>query len=83
MPKVFEYCVCQVQHDRVTFANYQWQGSAPMDTSKSQESIASCPVMWEYLWSMGAEGWELVSTVDRAATPETALMLLFLKREVA
>lgn len=83
MPKAFEYCVCQVQHDRVTFVNYQWQGAAPMDPSKSSESMASCPVMWEYLWSMGAEGWELVTALDRAPTPDTALTLLFLKRETA
>lgn len=82
MPKVFEYCVCQVQQDRVTFANYQWQGSAPMDPSRSGESIASCPVMWEYLWSMGAEGWELVTVLDRAPTPDTPMSVLFLKREV-
>jgi hypothetical protein len=61
----FEYLVCQVQHSRVTFVNGEWQGTGPLDAERDEESLNSCPKVWEYLLRAGTEGWELVSTVTR------------------
>ena len=65
MATSFEYHVCQVQQSRVTFVNGEWQGTGPLDAKRQEESLISCPRVWDYLQHVGTEGWELVSTVTR------------------
>ena len=43
----------------------EWQGTGPLDAERDEESLNSCPKVWEYLQHAGTEGWELVSTVTR------------------
>ena len=95
MSRQFEYLVCRVNFQRVTFVNETWQGKDVPESERKDDVIQSCPTVWEYLQLAGSEGWELVSAVDSCiATPKaTASMfkpadqipyqLLFLKREVA
>lgn len=82
----FEYCVCQVQEDRVTFVNHQWVGSGPMDVNKPAESLALCAHSFEYLNAAGSQGWELVSVVSHAAGGNAAsgqrVLYLYLKRQI-
>ena len=68
----FEYQVCQVQNSRVTFVNGEWQGTGPLDAERDEESLNSCPKVWEYLQHAGTEGWELVSTVTRLNAKDEA-----------
>jgi hypothetical protein len=72
----FEYQVCQVQKSRVTFVNGKWQGNAPLDAEREEESLNSCPRVWEYLQQAGTEGWELVSTVTRFNAKDEAPSLV-------
>ena len=51
----FEYQVCQVQNSRVTFVNGEWQGTGPLDAERDEESLNSCPKVWEYLQHAGTE----------------------------
>ncbi|MCB9674181.1 MAG: hypothetical protein H6737_03640 [Alphaproteobacteria bacterium] len=66
----FEYLVVFMKHDRVLTANGHWQGETPHDEE-------SCPSLFEYLSSAGAQGWELVA-VD---PEETGTAQLYFKRE--
>ena len=76
----YEYQVCSVQYGRVTFVNGVWRGSMPMGED-TNESLASCPNVWDFLQEAGREGWELVSVIThRQATPEAVLDMLYLKR---
>ena len=61
MSVTYAYCVCQMQNSRISFVNGEWQGALPM--VGTNESLATCPLVWDYLRGAGDEGWELVSTV--------------------
>ncbi len=90
----FEYLVCRVNFQRVTFVNEAWQGKDVPESERKDDIIESCPAVWEYLQRAGSEGWELVSAVDSSiATPKASAtlfkpadqvpyQLLFLKRQV-
>lgn len=82
----FEYCVCQVQEDRVTFVNHEWVGSGPMDVNDSAKSLAVCAHSYEYLNAAGSQGWELVSVVSQPVGGTGAdgrwLIYLYLKRQI-
>ncbi len=65
MGEVFDYRVCTAQHGRVTFVDGTWQGQRPLDADRQEESLATCPEVWQYLQQAGSEGWELVSAVTR------------------
>lgn len=74
----YEYLVCMVQQDRVTFVNNSWMGGeAPAD---AVESLERCPRAAEYLQTAGNEGWELVTAVDRSQAEGQPLQVLYLKR---
>ena len=60
----YAYCVCQMQSSRITFVNGEWQGTLPM--AGTNEAMATCPLVWDYLRGAGDDGWELVSTVATA-----------------
>lgn len=81
MRPAFEYCVCHVQSDRVTFVNGEWIGSQPMNAENANESLPHCPTTWAYLAAAGAEGWELVNVAVQAHVQGQQAMVLFLKRE--
>ena len=75
----YEYQVCSVQYGRVTFVNGAWRGSAPF--TGENESLASCPNVWDFLQEAGREGWELVSVITHPqTTPEAVLDMIYLKR---
>ena len=77
MSNSFAYRVCDVKDDRVTFVNGIWQGDSPLDEERPDESLDSCPKVWEYLARAGSEGWELVSAVASFRTvEETGLLSL-------
>lgn len=94
MRRQFEYQVCRVNYQRVTFVNDAWQGTAGPESARREADLQSCPVLWDYLQRAGRDGWELVSVVDSqlpSATPPSLLthgpppvayQLLFLKREL-
>ncbi len=50
----FEYLVVFVENDRVIRANGHWQG-------ERDDDVSSCPSLFEYLESAGAQGWDLVA----------------------
>ena len=90
----FEYLVCRVNFQRVTFANDQWQGRLGPEAGRKDADIQSCPTLWEYLAKAGREGWELVSAVNSSIASnqhegimakmadQTQYQMLFLKREL-
>ncbi len=79
MSNSFEYQVCEVKDDRVTFVNGMWQGDRPLeDEERPAESLESCPKVWEYLARAGSEGWELVSAVASFRTVEATGLLSLL-----
>ncbi len=95
MSAAFEYQVCRVNFDRVTFVNGVWQGRDVPETQRKDADLQTCPAVWDYLQSAGQQGWELVSAAHstyaapRAATnPLTplehiAFQMLYLKRAIA
>lgn len=82
----YEYCVCQIQEDRVTFVNHEWVGSGPMNVNDSAESLALCSRTHEYLNAAGSQGWELVNVVSLPAGGSQAdgrwLMYMYLRRQI-
>ncbi|PWH11730.1 MAG: hypothetical protein DDG60_16915 [Anaerolineae bacterium] len=52
----FEYRLCQVQFNRVTFVNGEWAGTLPPNHEKALET---CRWIWDYLNKAGAEGWQM------------------------
>ncbi len=80
----YEYCVCLIQEDRVTFVNHEWVGSGPMDVNDSAKSLALCARTHEYLNAAGSQGWELVNVVSLPVAGSEAdgrwLMYMYLKR---
>lgn len=85
MAKIFKYRVCRVQMARVTFVNGRWQGLQIPEESNPAELYNSCPLVWEYLESVGRDGWELsgVASQTDGTRNATADNLLFLKKEVS
>jgi hypothetical protein len=78
-----EYLVCLVQENRVTFENGHCQGEGRLDIARGNTSLESCPLVWDFLQSVGAEGWELVAVVDSAYEAKEDSMhfqQLYLKR---
>ncbi|MDX1663395.1 MAG: hypothetical protein R3272_06345 [Candidatus Promineifilaceae bacterium] len=75
----FEYRVCAMQNNRITFANGAWQGALPPDGEDPNAALASCPAVWDYLEEAGQAGWELVSTVNQTVA-DVEMQTLFLKR---
>ncbi|HEX8068504.1 MAG TPA: hypothetical protein VF546_01035 [Pyrinomonadaceae bacterium] len=64
MAKMYDYRVCQVQQQYVTFVNGEWQGRVPLaEAAAAADPFASCPHTWDYLQRVGPDGWELVATV--------------------
>jgi hypothetical protein len=94
MKRSFEYQVCRVNFNRVTFVNETWQGAEIPESKRKTEDVQSCPAVWDYLQRVGHEGWELVGAVGSSfASPEASptvfrkseqipYQLLFLKREI-
>lgn len=86
MAKSFKYRVCQTQMARVTYVNGQWQGLQVPDVADVEMLYNSCPMLWEYLESVGRDGWELVGATPHAVTHERDVSnttnLLFLKKEI-
>jgi hypothetical protein len=93
MGKSYEYQVCRVNFQRVTFVNDRWQGDDVPESQRKDADIQRCPALWDYLQDAGRQGWELVTVVNSSFTsprvPETEgrpaeqvhFQLLFLKRE--
>ncbi len=79
MPQ-FEYMVCALQFNRVTFVNGEWQGSQPLDPQNPSDSFASCPTIWDYLKTAGHQGWELVAALEQTAADQQKMQTLYLKR---
>lgn len=78
----FDYQVCLVQKRFVTFVNEEWQGTSPLDQQQPGESLESCPKVWKYLQTAGAEGWELVGVASQShEQTEWEGVMLFLKRQ--
>jgi hypothetical protein len=72
----FEYIVCQVQYNRVTYINGGWAGNVPPTHEKALES---CPYAWDYLNKMGADGWQLSNALMMSESNNA--QLLYLSRE--
>lgn len=78
MAMVWEYQVWQVQNARVLWVNGEWNGDDPLDMTQQEESMASCPMIWEALQQAGKSGWELVGTLNLT---EGHNGILYLKRD--
>ena len=83
--KQFEYQVCYGVADRVTFANGTWLGADIPEAKRKQEDIQTCPLMWEFLRRVGAQGWELITLLETPAGPkgDQKVRTYFMKREVS
>jgi len=77
----FDYQVCYGVGDRVTFANGNWLGPDIPEAERKPQDIQSCPLMWEYLNTAGAHGWELVTILETPAPRGQLVRTYFLKRE--
>ena len=75
----FQYRVCAMQNNRITFVNGEWQGTMAPHIEDPNEALATCPAVWTYLQEAGQAGWELVSTVTQTVTG-VEMQTLFLKR---
>jgi hypothetical protein len=84
--RLFEYRVCTVQYDRVTFVNGVWIGKVQPKEGNTDIAVRSCPLIHEYLQVAGNDGWELVAGFSRRAGVNSAIaddttQTLFLKKE--
>lgn len=79
MSERYEYLICQVQSACVTFVNGEWAGSVSPSTGDHEAAFASCPLVWDYLQQVGADGWELVGAYG-LQNPSDHLEKLYLKR---
>lgn len=75
---MYEYRVCHVLEDRVTFANGAWLGK----DSEVGASLQSCPFVWEYLQEVGAAGWDLAGVAARTSDEQQA-EVLYLRRSAS
>lgn len=73
----WEYQVWVVGENRVQWVNGRWNGSRPLDTSRQDETLQSCPLVWDFLQRAGEAGWELTGT---ASSPGNHAAVLYLKR---
>lgn len=78
--KAWEHLVCYGVNDRVTFSNGVWLGEDIPEEKRKAEDILACPLVWEFLVSTGAEGWELVTVLESPAVRGSAVRTYFLKR---
>ncbi|MFH2006752.1 MAG: hypothetical protein ABI333_09220 [bacterium] len=79
--KQYEYRVCQTQGAAVTFVNGEWQGAGtPEDAATSNDPLAECPLLWDYLNEAGHDGWELVATAVRHPE-QSSVEVLYLKKD--
>jgi hypothetical protein len=76
----FEYMVCALQFNRVTFVNGDWQGIQPLDPKTPSDAFASCPTVWDFLQAAGQQGWELVTALEQTAQDNQKMQTLYLKR---
>ena len=83
MTKNYEYCVCTLQLNRVTFVNGEWQGAIDPAAEDPNAALDSCPTAWDYLNQAGRNGWELVAAIDQPAQGGTHMQTLFLKRKLS
>lgn len=71
---------------RVTYVNGLWQGLQVPEFADKETMYNSCPMVWEYLDSVGRDGWELVAASDQAMTHDrdvsNAINLLYLRKEL-
>ena len=82
----FDYRVCTVQFDRVTFVNGVWIGKVQFREGNTDKAVLSCPLIHEYLQDVGNDGWELVACVSQRSgvnsnVSEDTTQTLFLKKE--
>ena len=75
---MWEYQVWQVQNARVIWVNGEWNGDDPLDMDQLEESMESCPMIWEALEIAGKSGWELIGTLSLT---EGHNAVLYMKRE--
>ncbi len=72
MARMYEYRVCQVQQQCITFVNGEWHGRVPLaEAAGASDPFGSCPKVWDYLQRVGPDGWELVA----ALTHQTSVNL--------
>lgn len=83
MANKFEYRVCTLQLNRVTFVNGEWQGTVAPSAEDPNAALDSCPTAWDYLSQAGRNGWELVAAIDQPAQEGAHMQTLFLKRNWA
>lgn len=78
--QTFEYLVCYGVADRVTFSNGVWLGADIPESKRKADDIQTCPLMWEFLTQVGAEGWEMVTILESPGARGTSVRTYFLKR---
>ena len=82
----FEYRVCTVQLDRVTFVNAVWIGNVQIAEGNADVAVVnSCPRIHEYLQEAGNDGWELVACFSQRSgvnsnMSDDTTQTLFLKK---
>lgn len=76
--KRYQYRVCQVQSNRVTFVNGKWTGTLPPEASNFKNAMETCPRVWEYLNTAGEQGWELITSTP--IKPDAGLVALYLRK---
>ncbi|HEX8178538.1 MAG TPA: hypothetical protein VF525_03240 [Pyrinomonadaceae bacterium] len=82
MAKMYDYRVCQVQQQCVTFTNGEWQGHVPLsEAAGASDPFASCLKVWDYLQRVGPDGWELVAATTHQR-PDASYDMLYLRREL-
>lgn len=77
-PTRLEYRVCQVQYNRVTFVNGNWNGNVPPN---HEQALETCPYVWDYLNAAGYQGWQLANALVMSESNNA--QLLYLAREAA
>ncbi len=83
MAKMYDYRVCQVQQQYVTFVNGEWQGRVPLsEAAGATDPFASCTKTWYYLQRVGPDGWELVAALMYQKDGTSQYDVLYLKREL-
>jgi hypothetical protein len=83
MTRMYDYRVCQVQQQYVTFVNGEWQGRVPLaEAAGATDPFASCPKTWDYLQRVGPDGWEVVAALTHELNGSTQYDVLYLKREL-
>lgn len=76
----WSYTVASVQDSRVTWINGEWNGQVAVSSgADDQAKMDSCPLVWQWLQTVGAQGWELVSVVQKPAQA-SMFQTLYLRR---